>query len=261
MEAAALYVVAQRRDSNVVYLPHITHQVDVTAGNCEKGRDSGSRPVRQVIGLMAPGFVIRLRSRLPRPRPTCSRRESKGSGNMKPNHSLIFLSLTMLASVFLACGPVNAVVNKAIGGNSDMRAVSQLWDDVPAMDGMGAAQQVEMPVWLKALTGPILDGMMKGLNDGQSAGHWDWTAFTLSGKTPDDVQAFYTPERMANTGWKQSESGCIPMADQGTLCTFTKEDQGKTTGLVIIAASDDQKKETSIFFLRAEGLPGTPGPG
>ncbi|QLQ06621.1 MAG: hypothetical protein HZY76_11620 [Anaerolineae bacterium] len=175
---------------------------------------------------------------------------------MKPNHSLIFLSLTMLASVFLACGPVNAVVNKAIGGNSDMRAVSQLWDDVPAMDGMGAAQQVEMPVWLKALTGPILDGMMKGLNDGQSAGHWDWTAFTLSGKTPDDVQAFYTPERMANTGWKQSESGCIPMADQGTLCTFTKEDQGKTTGLVIIAASDDQKKETSIFF-RAEGLPHT----
>ena len=46
-----------------------------------------------------------------------------------------------------------------------------------------------MPIWLKAVTGPILDGLMKGLNDGQSAGHWDWTAFTLAGKTPADVQA------------------------------------------------------------------------
>ncbi len=184
---------------------------------------------------------------------------------MKRNRFVLLLCLMLLASVSLACGlvnsAVNTAVNKAVGGDNNMRAVSQLWNDVPAMDGMNTAQQVEMPIWLKAVTGPILDGMMKGMNNGQAAGHWDWTAFTLSGKTPQDVQGFYTPERMAQSGWQPSESGCMPLADQGTLCSFTRVEKGKTTGLVIIAATDEQKKEMSVFFLRAEGISDASGSG
>lgn len=170
----------------------------------------------------------------------------------------IFLSLFILTS--LACGLLNTAVNKTVGGDKNMTAVASLWSDVPPMDGMTTSQQIEMPIWLKAITGPIMDNMMKSLNNGQESGHWDWTAFNLGDKTPADVQAFYTPERMSAFSWQQTDSACIPMNDQGVLCSFTKEEAGKTTGLIIIAATDEQKKETSVFFLRAEGVPGTATP-
>ncbi|HSB02168.1 MAG TPA: hypothetical protein VLE49_16075 [Anaerolineales bacterium] len=169
--------------------------------------------------------------------------------------------LTLFVLTSLACGLLNSVANKTVGGDKDMTAVSSLWSDVPPMDGMTTTQQIDMPIWLKALTRPVMDNMMKGLNDGADAGHWDWTAFSLGGKTPADVQAFYTPERMSASGWQQAESACIPMSEQGVLCSFTREESGKTTGLIIVAATDEQKKETSVFFLRAEGVAGTPAPG
>jgi hypothetical protein len=142
-----------------------------------------------------------------------------------------------------------------------MTAVASLWSDVPAMDGMTAAQQLDMPTWLKTLARPIMDTMMRGLNDGNEAGHWDWTAFSLSGKTPADVESFYTPERMAADGWQPAEAACLPMGDQGLLCSFTKEEAGQTTGLIILAATDEQSNGTSVFFLRAEGVAGTPAAG
>ncbi len=175
----------------------------------------------------------------------------------------ILLSLFMLTS--LGCGLLNTIankaINKAIGSDKNMTAVASLWSDVPPMDGMTTAQQIEMPAWLKALINPIMDTMMKSLNNGTDMGHWDWTAFNLSGKTPADVQTFYTPERMGAFSWQQADSACVPMTDQGVLCSFTKEESGKTTGLIIVAATDAQTKETSVFFLRAEGVPGTPTPG
>jgi hypothetical protein len=169
--------------------------------------------------------------------------------------------LSALALASLACGPLGDIAKGALGGESDMTTVASLWSDVPAMEGMAAAQQVDMPVWLKALARPIMDTMMTGLNDGNEAGHWDWTAFTLSGGLPVDVQAFYTPERMAGYGWKQGEQACLPMAEQALLCSFTKEEAGQETGLIVIAATDEQKKETSVFFLRAEGIGGGPAAG
>jgi hypothetical protein len=78
---------------------------------------------------------------------------------------------------------------------------------------------------------------------------------------PADVQAFYTPERMSPFGWEPADAACLPMTDKGVLCSFTKDEAGKSTGLIILAATDDQKKETSVFFLRAEGVSGTPTPG
>jgi hypothetical protein len=44
------------------------------------------------------------------------------------------------------------------------------------------------------------------------------------------------------------------------LCSFTKELAGTTTGLIILAALDEEQKQTSVFFLRAEGVDGTPAP-
>lgn len=168
-----------------------------------------------------------------------------------------FAFIAALVLFGLACGLTNTI-QKAAGGDTNMTAVASLWSDVPPMDGMDTAQQIEMPVWLKALARPIMDQMMRGLNNGSDAGQWDWTAFILSGKTPADVQAFYTPDRMSSFGWQQAEAACLPMSENGVLCSFTKEEAGKTTGLIILAATDEQKKETSVFFLRAEGVEGTP---
>ncbi|HEX2697281.1 MAG TPA: hypothetical protein VHM28_06190 [Anaerolineales bacterium] len=176
------------------------------------------------------------------------------------NHKPYFPSVIIIAALVLAtlaCGLVNTI-QKATGGDTNMTAVSSLWSDVPPMDGMGEAQAIDMPAWLKALASPIMDAMMRGLNNGSDAGHWDWVAFMLSNKLPADVQAFYTPDRMSGFGWQQAEAACLPMTENGVLCSFTKEENSKTTGLIVLAATDEQKKETSVFFLRAEGVGGTP---
>lgn len=137
-----------------------------------------------------------------------------------------------------------------------MTNVAELWSDVPPMDGMTPSQQVDMPMGLKILARPILDGMMRGLNDGADPGHWDWTAFTLSGKTTADVEAFYTSERMEKSGWKP-QGGCASMSPNGssdaaTFCAFQKQEGDKMTGLLIIAANDKENNAASLFFIRQE---------
>ncbi len=112
--------------------------------------------------------------------------------------------LAALVLAMLACGLPDNFLNKAASGDSNMQAVADLWSDVPPMDGMTTAQQIEMPAALKALARPIMDTMMRGLNNGQDAGHWDWITFSLSATAPADVQAFYTPERMSPFGWQKA---------------------------------------------------------
>jgi hypothetical protein len=180
--------------------------------------------------------------------------------SMNPVRSSTILAALVLAS--LACGLTDSVLNNVGGGDSDLQAVAELWSDVPPMDEMTSAQQIEMPAELKALARPIMDAMMRGLNDGQDGGHWDWITFSLSATAPADVQAFYTPERMTEFGWQPAEAACLPMTDKGVLCSFVKDEAGKNTGLIVLAATDEQQQTTSVFFLRAEGVAGptTPEP-
>jgi len=144
-------------------------------------------------------------------------------------------------------------VEKEAGG--DATKIAELWPDVPRMDGMDSSQQIDMPIAMKFFAKKIMDTMMRGVNDGKAAGNWDWTAYSLPGKSPADVQAFYTPERMEKEGWKQ-EGGCMTMPGQttstGSLCAFQKQIEGKATGLIIIAADDSEHKATSMFFIRQE---------
>src|SRR5260221_14385956 len=72
---------------------------------------------------------------------------------------------TLLAAVALAtlaCGLPTNFLNQAAGGDSNMQAVTQLWSDVPPMDAMTTAQQIEMPPGLKAPARPIVDTMIGG---------------------------------------------------------------------------------------------------
>jgi hypothetical protein len=136
---------------------------------------------------------------------------------------------------------------------------AELWPDVPRMDGMKQSQQIDMPLGLKVVAKKVMDTMMRGVNNGAEAGHWDWTGFSMSGKTPANVQGFYTAERMEASGWKQ-EGGCMNMSanmsSQPTFCAFQRQEGEKTTGLLIIAANDEEHKATSIFFIRQESQDG-----
>jgi hypothetical protein len=131
-----------------------------------------------------------------------------------------------------------------------MKTVAQLWSDVPPLAGMTQSPQTEMPLALRAMARPFLDGLMRGLNNGKAAGHWDVAYFTLNGKTTRDVQAFYVPTNMGKFGWQQ-QGGCADL-NQATLCSFQKHEGGKGTGLLIVAADDQEHKLTALYFIRQE---------
>ena len=156
-------------------------------------------------------------------------------------------TLLGLTLIFIACG----ITDKLAGGG--MKSVAELWSDVPRMEGMTKSEG-EMPTWLRLLARPVLSTMMRGVNDGKDAGDWDVVFFTVAGKTPKDVKDFYTPARMTADGWeRKGDTTCMNLSgDRAVLCAFTKRAGNKDVGLAVIAASDEQGKETSLFFLRNE---------
>jgi hypothetical protein len=138
----------------------------------------------------------------------------------------------------------------ALGTGGENR-VTQLWSDVPPLEGMTQSQQAEMPLAIRALARPFLDALMRGLNNGKEAGHWDVAFFVLSGKTTHDVEAFYVPARMSKYGWQQ-QGGCATL-NEVLFCSFQKQEGDKTTGLLVIATDDQEHKSTSLYFMRQEG--------
>ncbi len=132
----------------------------------------------------------------------------------------------------------------------DMKRVAQLWSDVPPMEGMTQSQQTEMPLALRAVARPFLDALMRGLNNGREAGHWDVAYFMVNGKTTRDVEGFYVPARMGKYGWQQ-QGGCANLS-QAAFCSFQKKEGDKQTGLLVIAADDQEHKATALYFIRQE---------
>jgi hypothetical protein len=132
----------------------------------------------------------------------------------------------------------------------DMKRVAQLWSDVPPMEGMTQSQQTEMPLALRAVARPFLDALMRGLNNGREAGHWDVAYFMVNGKTTRDVEGFYVPARMGKYGWQQ-QGGCANLS-QAAFCSFQKKEGDKQTGLLVIAADDQEHKATVLYFIRQE---------
>ena len=168
---------------------------------------------------------------------------------MKPLTPKALLFVLVLCAV--ACG-----LSERLAGGGGMKAVAELWSDVPRMDGMTKSEG-EMPAWLRLVVRPVLSTMMRGVNDGKDAGDWDVVFFSVKDKSPKDVTSFYTPERMTSYGWvRKGDSNCINLSgDRAVLCAFTKRAGEKDVGLVVIAALDEQGQETSIFFLRNEATP------
>ncbi len=166
---------------------------------------------------------------------------------------LFVLSLLALIVVFNACGAVNQL--NPLTNNDNFKKAGALWNDVPAMDGLGNPIDAELPAPIKLFMRTGVSLVMKGMGEG--APSWDWLMFTTN-QSADDITNFYTTTRMAAApyNWASDASGCVngqqAIGQAGTFCAFTKQQGDKQIGLLIITAQDEKTKETSVIFLRGE---------
>ncbi len=179
---------------------------------------------------------------------------------MKRNLLIAWIALLMPA--LLACSVIDTVVNqaasKAVGGSDNLTVISQLWSDVPRMDGL-TPSQMDLPLPVKLLMRAVLGnlGRLNKPGENQTTGNIDWIVFTTA-KTSDDVKNFYTNARMTAQGWQASQnSTCVSgsaqgVAQVGVFCAFRKRAGSQESDLLIVAASDDQTKQTDVFFLRLD---------
>jgi len=149
------------------------------------------------------------------------------------------------------------VINTLTGNDQNLTKVGDLWSDVPRMDGL-ASSEAELPIYVKLLMRTALNNLYRldNQNTGRTPSTGDWAVFTTS-KTPQDVQNFYTNERMTSFGkWDASKnSTCLNGNEHhfsGVACVFSKVVNKRGIGLLIVSAQDEQKKQTNIFFVRVE---------
>ena len=164
----------------------------------------------------------------------------------------VLLSVTMFLT--MACGIVNTLTGLAGGGPG---TVSDLWSDVPPIDGATKAN-LDLPLPAKAMIQTMFQGKLA------------FIAYT-TGKSAQDVQNFYTADRMKAAGWNSDAGGCLgsnlpgistPDATStsgGALCFFGKQEEGKDIGLAIVIAQDDKTKQTQLYYVRIDVTP-TPTP-
>ncbi len=187
---------------------------------------------------------------------------------MDRRKTTVLIAVLMLAS--LACSVIDTALNSALGaatgGNSGMTAVSQLWNDVPRMDGMTQSKD-DIPAPFKLVIRTVIGnlGLLNPQGEDRSTGNIDWVAFTTS-KNPSDVQNYYTSARMATGGWKASDqsAACFNAGEkgiptQGVVCPFMKQQGNTQTVLVVFAVQESQTSGTNVFFLRLEAT-ATPVP-
>jgi hypothetical protein len=135
------------------------------------------------------------------------------------------------------------MVNTLLGSGSSGGTVSELWSDVPPLDGMQKAD-LEMPTAARMAIQAI------------SQGRIDFIAYTTS-QSPQEVQAFYTKERMQGAGWNAPDmTGCTGgtsgASAGGALCMFGKQAEGRNELLAIVIAREDGAQDTQVFFARID---------
>jgi uncharacterized protein YceK len=174
--------------------------------------------------------------------------------------------VVLLAGLVLAASACSVVTSLTSGNSANTKPVTELWSDVPKMDGL-TPSQIDLPLPIKLVMRTVLGNMgrLNSAGQDQSTGNIDWIVFT-SAKTTDDLKNFYTPDKMAASGWQAGDQstcfsgGNAAVAQVGALCVFQKQQGAVQTYLAIIAAQDNQTKQLNVFFLRLEAA-GTPTPG
>jgi hypothetical protein len=179
---------------------------------------------------------------------------------MGMNRLISFSAAVMLA--LSGCGMIQRQVEnrvgEAIGIGGNAGTVAALWPDVPPMEG-ATKQDLDLPFAMKA----VIQGMMRASASQSNVqlDRFDFIAYKTA-KTPDDISAFYTKQRMTAAGWNSGDTpGCIAggatagAAAGGGFCFFGKQPTaGSGDALIIAMARDEKATATDIWYVRFSGI-------
>lgn len=156
--------------------------------------------------------------------------------------------------VLTGCGLASSI----LGGNN-AGTVSNLWSDVPPLQGASKAN-INLPVEVQV----IIQGFIQAANANSSDAKLESFNFIVynTSQTPQQVADFYTNDRMQRAGWNGVDTtGCTAGSDmpQGAFCAFGKRDSTtQQTVLLIVPVQDDSTKQTNIFYVRIQASSKTP---
>jgi hypothetical protein len=143
----------------------------------------------------------------------------------------------LIATVGGACRMIGT-----LSGNSKAGTVEALWPDVPPIAG-ASKTDLALPLGARMMIRAAMNGKVS------------FIAFTTA-KSAQDVQDFYTNERMTKAGWVANDRGCISDTEdqksQGAICLYSRQDGKKKEGLAIVLAQDEKSKQTDIFYARID---------
>ncbi len=148
-----------------------------------------------------------------------------------------FLICLMVLTLCVSCRLVDSLTKNESAGT-----VENLWSDVPALSG-ATKSEMTVPLGVRLMIRAAMHGKV------------NFIAFTTD-KKPQEVQDFYSAERMNNAGWKADEKGCYGDTEgkesAGAMCFFTRRDNSKEEGLAIVLAEDKKSGQTDIFYARID---------
>lgn len=157
----------------------------------------------------------------------------------------IILGLILILGAVVSCRMVESLT-----GNKNAGTVSSLWPDVPPFAGATKAD-LQIPLGARLALRAMMQGKI------------NFIAFTTD-KSAQDVQNFYTNERMKAAGWTPNEKGCVGDTEgeksTGAVCFYQRKDGGKPEGLAIIIAQDEKTKQSDIFYARIDMTQASPTP-
>ena len=162
---------------------------------------------------------------------------------MKASTSI--LALILVLSVGISCR-----LAESLTGDPKAGTVSSLWPDVPPLEGATKAD-LEIPLGARLAIRALMQGKI------------NFIAFTAD-QSPQDVQNFYSNDRMKAAGWTPSERGCVgdtkDKDTHGAVCLYKRKDGKHEEGLAIVLAQDEKTKKTEIFYARIELPEPSPSP-
>ena len=149
-------------------------------------------------------------------------------------------TILVLLLAVTACSSCRMI--DTLSGSGKAGTVNSLWPDVPPIAGATKAD-LALPLGARLAIRAAMQGKVS------------FIAFSTE-QTPQEVQNFYTRERMKAAGWTAAERGCISDTEdkesQGAVCLFDHQSGSKKEGLAIVLAQDEKSKQTDIFYARID---------
>jgi len=149
---------------------------------------------------------------------------------------------TILVCLLIAMAGGSCRMVETFTGNSKAGTVDALWPDVPPIAG-ATKTDLALPLGARLMIRSVMQGRV------------NFIAF-ITAESAQEVQDFYTRERMKSAGWIASDRGCISDTEdqksQGAVCLYNRQDGKKKEGLAIVLAQDEKSKQTDIFYVRID---------